>query len=95
MLSVANLTMKVTALANAAWAYQNKPSDYGAKEMLYKFREVKLFVFDNKKEKNMIVSHVLSSHLIDEKVLIELCESLEVEIKVSELTGKLTIPEFW
>lgn len=95
ILAVANLTMVATALANAAWSYQSSPSDYRAKEMLRKFNELKQFQFNNKREKNTIVSHVLHAHLVDEQVLIELCENLAVEAKVSELTGKLTIPEFW
>ena len=92
-LAIVNLTMLVTDLANTAWSYQEKPSEYGAKELLRRFNELKMFVGD-KKQKNDIVKHIFYARRIDEEVLIELCESLETEIKISELTGKLTLPAY-
>lgn len=93
-LAIVNLTMLVTDLANNAWSYQEKPSDYRAKELVRRFKELKNFQFDDSKEKNTIIKHVFYARRVDETILIELCESLEAEIKISELTGKLTLPEY-
>lgn len=92
-LSIVNLTMLATSVANSAWSYQQKPCEYGAKELLRLFNQLKNFVFD-KQQKNEIIKHVLYARRIDESTLIELCESLQTEIKISELTGKLTLPEY-
>lgn len=93
-LQIVNLTMLVTDLANTAWSYQEKPSDYRAKELVRRFNELKNFKLDDSKEKNAVIKHVFYSRRVDESILIELCESLETEIKISELTGKLTLPEY-